>query len=77
VILRLPAISLDFDGVVHTESQVSRNPFHQLPLLESALEQTEENLIESYEASIGAGQQTEENLTESAEASIDAGQQTE
>jgi len=38
VILRLPAIFLDFDGVLHTESQVSRNPFHQLPLLESAFE---------------------------------------
>ena len=37
VILRLPTIFLDFDGVLHSESEVSSRPFNRLPLLEEAL----------------------------------------
>jgi hypothetical protein len=77
VILRLPAIFLYSDGLLHSDSQVTANPFLQISILESALEQTEENLRKYTGASIGAGQQTEENLIESTEASIGARQQTE
>ena len=44
MILRLPAIFLDSDGLLHSDSQVTANPFFQISILESALEQTEENL---------------------------------
>jgi hypothetical protein len=37
VILRLPTIFLDFDGVLHGESEVGSRPFNKLPLLEDAL----------------------------------------
>ena len=35
--LRIPTIFLDFDGVLHSESEVGSRPFNRLPLLESAL----------------------------------------
>lgn len=65
MILRLPAIFLNSDGLLHSDSQVTANPFLQISILESALEQTEENLRKCTGASIGARQQTEENLIES------------
>ena len=37
MILRIPTIFLDFDGVLHSESAVGSRPFNRLPLLESAL----------------------------------------
>ncbi len=36
-ILRLPTIFLDFDGVIHGETEVGSRPFNKLPLLEEAL----------------------------------------
>jgi hypothetical protein len=41
VILRLPTIFLDFDGVLHGESEVGSRPFNKLPLLEDALGKTD------------------------------------
>jgi hypothetical protein len=41
VILRLPTIFLDFDGVLHGESEVGSRPFNKLPLLEDALSKTD------------------------------------
>ena len=41
VILRLPTIFLDFDGVLHSESEVGSRPFNKLPLLEGALSQAD------------------------------------
>jgi hypothetical protein len=41
VILRLPTIFLDFDGVLHGESEVGSRPFNRLPLLEDALGKTD------------------------------------
>lgn len=37
MILSIPTLFLDFDGVLHTESNVVVKPFHQLPLLEAEL----------------------------------------
>lgn len=41
MILRLPTIFLDFDGVLHGESEVGSRPFNKLPLLEDALGKTD------------------------------------
>lgn len=41
VILRLPTIFLDFDGVLHSESEVGSRPFNRLPLLEEALSEAD------------------------------------
>ena len=40
VILRIPTIFLDFDGVLHTESEVGSRSFNRLPLLEEVLSKT-------------------------------------
>ncbi len=41
MILRLPTIFLDFDGVLHGETEVGSRPFNKLPLLEEALGKTD------------------------------------
>ena len=41
MILRLPTIFLDFDGVLHGESEVGSRPFNKLPLLEEALNEAD------------------------------------
>lgn len=41
MILRIPTIFLDFDGVLHSESEVGSRPFNRLPLLESALSEVD------------------------------------
>lgn len=41
MILQVPTIFLDFDGVLHAESEVGSRPFSRLPLLEGVLNKTD------------------------------------
>jgi len=43
LILQIPTIFLDFDGVLHTMGNTGDRPFHQLPLLEDALCRTDQD----------------------------------